>query len=343
MADQQVETTLSQAMEQAAKEVDSPKGATESADRSAASTPDPSKTGTEPPKAWEGPGWSKMWKEGGRKVLEKLATDPAFAEDYKHLLPEIDQVYNFAGRQGFEYGQMKKRFEPVADLLAAAEQNYALRGQSLPQALNQLFTVQQQLEQNPDQMLPYLGQQFKPRNPAEVVQALSQAWGVDLGQVAQSAPYIDPAIQNLVMPMYNRLQQMEQTHFQREQAERQRQYQMVEQEISAFESEKDESGLKHPFFRDVYQDMVVLVQMGRANSLSEAYDMATRYHPAAQEAKAKAAEQKALQDAARASAGTRQAVAANRNINGAASGQSANGNLSMREAMELADKQLGAR
>lgn len=342
MADQQVEKTLSEAMEQAAAEVDSPKGATEAADRSAAT--DPNAAPAEAPKPWEGPGWSKMWKEGGRKVLEKLATDPNFAEDYKHLLPEIDQVYNFAGRQGFEYGQLKKRFEPVADILAQAEQNYALRGMSLPQALNQLFTVQQQLEQNPDQMLPYLGAQFKPRNAAETIQALSQAWGVDLGQVAQSAPYIDPTVRDMVMPLFNRVQQMEQSAWSREQDERRRQYQAVENEISAFEFAKDESGNpKHPYFRDVYQDMVVLVQMGRANNLNEAYEMATRYHPAAQEARAKEAEAKALREAARTTSEAKQATQAARNINGSAKGNSQGGNLTMREAMELADKQLGAR
>jgi hypothetical protein len=116
---------------------------------------------------------------------------------------------------------------------------------------------------------------------------------------------------------------------------------MVEQEISAFESAKDESGNpKHPFFRDVYNDLVVLIQMGRANSLSDAYELATRYHPAAMEAKTKAAEAKALQDAARA---TTEAKQAPRNINGSARGNPGAEKLSMREAMELADKQLAAR
>lgn len=357
MSDQQVKT-LGDAMNEAASELDNrPESGTEAPEKPAKAEK-PEKRGVSglkttaeqikevatpaEVKKWEAPGWSKMWKEQSRQALEAFASGQGNEDHLKALTSELDQTYNYLGQRNQEFAQLNKRFGPVSELLTQAEQGFTMQGQSLQQGLQQMFAVSQSLANNPDQTLPWLAERYKPRDPASVLQMLSQVWGADLGQVAQSAPYIDPAVQGIVGPLLNRLQSIEQATWQQQQEYQRQQQEAVLNEIAAFENATDESGAaKHPYFRDVYDDMVMLISMGKAKSVNQAYDLATRFHPAVHESKAKQAEQQALAAAARTTATAKQASEASRNVNSSARGNRDAGNPNIMEAMKLADKQLG--
>lgn len=331
MADQQVKT-LDDAMAAADEEV-------QSAPVQEGEEPDTQ----EPERKWEAPGWAKQWKADNAKALEALATNPDTESYYKAIVDQVDPMYSYIGRRDQELAGYKKRYDPVGDVLAQAEHSFTMQGQSLQQGLGQLLAVSQSLASNPDQTLPWLGQLYKPRNPAQVIQALSQAWGADLGQLAQEAPYIDPQVQGLIAPLMNRLHQMEQSQFQSQQSHQMAEQQSLLNSITAFENAVDESGNpKHPYFREVANDMIMLAQMGRARNVDEAYALATRFHPGAQEAQAKQAETAALQAAARTTAASKQATSASRNVNSSARGnREGDETLTLDEAMARADKTLG--
>lgn len=353
MSDQQVKT-LGDAMQEAASELDNrPESGTEvdkpakaekrgvSALKTTAEQVREDAPTADDVKKWEAPGWTKMWKEQSRKALEAFASS-GNEEHLRALTGELDQTYNYIGQRNQEFALLNKRFGPVSELLTQAEQGFTMQGQSLQQGLQQMFAVSQSLANNPDQTLPWLAERYKPRDPASVLQMLSQVWGADLGQVAQSAPYIDPTVQGLVGPIINRLQSVEQAAWEQNQYFQRQQQEAVVNEIAAFEHATDESGnAKNPYFRDVYDDMVLLCQMGRAKTVQQAYDMATKFNPVAHESKAKQAEQQALALAARNTAATKQASDASKNINGSARGSRDAGNPNIMEAMKLADKQLG--
>jgi hypothetical protein len=93
----------------------------------------------------------------------------------------------------------------------------------------------------------------------------AQQFGVDLGVKPQGDSDIPPYIQ----PVIQRLNQLEGTFTQREQAERDRNQAEVNQEITAFAADP-----KHPHFNEVKVYMTALLNEGAAQSLQDAYDQA---------------------------------------------------------------------
>jgi hypothetical protein len=293
-------------------------------------------------KKWEGPGWTKRWKDEARKAAEALASNPELEPHWKALQAELDPVYSYIGQRDQMLHQYRQRFDPLNDMISPYEQNWRLQGMTVQQGLGQLLAYQDALARDPDSTLPQLAAMFKPRDAAKVIQALSQAWGADLGQVAQGAPYIDPQMQQMVMPLAQKLQQLEHQNWQREQQNLQQQQQFVLTQVDAFEQAVDEKGnKKHPFFREVFQDMLALAQMGRARNVEEAYELATRFHPTAMAWRAKEAEKQALANASRVNDASKQATDASRNVSGGKPNGRDRPVNTLHEAMRLADKQLG--
>lgn len=160
--------------------------------------------------------------------------------------------------------------------------------------------------------------QYVASNPKQGLLELAKTYGVDLSEAVQEQPYVDPAVQSL----QQKLSQFEQNqHYQRVQAEQAQQAQILA-EIQAFEEAQDESGNPaHPHFRDVYDDMIVLLQSGRFKDLQSAYDYATYGN---RDVRTRLAEQAAKQDAAKRAAEAQKAVEASKSVSSKSGGKSPN-------------------
>lgn len=291
-------------------------------------------------------GWTKQWKPESVKAAEYIANHPEMSAHWKALEAQVDDIYGRNGRTENELGRWRQQFGPVNDMLAPYVQAWQMQGMTPHQGLGQLLAYQDALARDPDTTLPQIAQMFKPRDAAKVLQALSQAWGTDLGQVAQGAPYVDPQVQQMVSPLMQELQALKAQTFQRDQMEMQnRQRQMLAQ-IDAFEQAKDDKGnLKHPLFRELFAPMVAhanaLMAQGVQFTVEDVYNQVFAWHPAAAEARAKQGANLAIQAAARTNDAAKQASDASRNI----AGSKANGHLppvnSRMEAMQRAARELG--
>lgn len=303
----------------------------------------------DPLSGWaEAPPWSKRWGKDSAKALRAYATDPNNGENWKHIGNELNKLYTDWGKQANEVGQLRSirdGYAPIHDMLQQANQRFTMQGMSLPQGLAQMFAVQQALEQNPDRMLADLVSAFKPKDAAKFIQGIAQSLGANLGDLANAAPYIDPQISQMVNPVMQRLQAIEQNLSTQQNAQIQAQQHFVYQQIQAFENAVDDTGQpKHPYLRDPEVFSLMLTAMNNGHTprdLSAAYEWATARHLPAIQAKAKAAEAVALREAARTTENSHQAKQASNNLNGsAARGRAGNDNPSMREAMAIAAKQL---
>ena len=292
-----------------------------------------------PAKPWEAPAYAKAWSEQRRKALEAIATREDLKDHWKELDGQLNDFNQWDGRRNWEIGQYRKRLEPVNDILQQMEAQYTRQGMSIQQGLGQLWQTAQDLSTNPDETMARISTMVRPRNPAQVLNFLAQTWGQNLGELVQSQPYVDPVIARELSQTKSALQQIMEQNQQRENAVRQQQYHALINHITEFEQAKDASGtLKHPYAAEVGQDMGLLLQTGRAQTLEQAYEIATKLHPKAQEERQKAAEKAAREAAARNTTDAEQARNAARNISSRANG-SQNRVASMGDAIALAEKQ----
>ena len=129
-------------------------------------------------------------------------------------------------------------------------------------------------------------------NPQGLIQEIAQSAGIDLNQLVEDQPYIDPNTRNL----QQEIQQLKQTigHFQQGQANQSAQ--AIQSEINAFAEAKDGNGnLAHPHLEKVAPVMAQLIQT-QGHDLQTAYDFAVQYNPEIQkEIQAQSEREKAKQ------------------------------------------------
>ena len=293
----------------------------------------------EPAKPWEAPKYAMAWKDQRRKALEAIATNDTLKDHWKELDGQLNEFHEWDSRRNWEIGNYRKRFDPVSDMIGQMDESYRRQGMSLQQGLGQLWQTAQDLSSNPDETMARISQMVKPRNPGQVLQFLAQTWGQNIGELAQGQPYIDPVIAKQLRETQSALQQVTRQNWERDQAARQQQYSALVNHITEFEQAKDASGnLKHPYAAEVGQDMGLLLQTGRAQSLEQAYEIATKLHPKAQEERQKAAEKAARETAARTTTDAEQARNAGRNIASKANGREHRA-ASMKDAILQAERQ----
>jgi hypothetical protein len=197
---------------------------------------------------------------------------------------ERDEKGRFVGKEG-EAPEVEAQPEapapaippdlaPIKEVLDHYKPLYEARGLPPAEAVRTLFAAQHALQ----------------TQPYEAIQALARDFGVDLTkfspQQAQHAPG-DPNYAALMQ----KVQQLEGTIVQREQAAEQAAAAQINQTIQQFAADP-----KHSHFPAVRTAMGALMQAGIADDLATAYDMACRAHPqvfqsiqkAEQEARAKA-------------------------------------------------------
>lgn len=300
------------------------------------------------PAQWQPPGWAKIWatqqgQEGRLKAIQALSENQDIAEHYKALSEGLDQFHKWDGERNVMIGRYRQAFDPISQIVGEMDQQYRRQGMSLQQGLGQLWQTAQDLATDPDATMARIGNVYKPRNAAQVLQYLAQAWGADLNQMVQQAPYIDPAVARQLNATQQQLRAITEERHREQQGQRMAQYNALIQHITQFETEKDASGnLKYPYAAEVGQEMGLLLQMGKANSLPMAYEMATKYHPKAQEDRQKAAEKAARDAAARATTEAEQAKSAARNVNGRPGARDTRPR-NMDEAVRRAEKQVYGR
>jgi hypothetical protein len=198
-------------------------------------------------------------------------------------------------------GQFAKGFEPIAKTLAEYRDSFESKGVSFQDGVKQLLDAQRMLD----------------RDPVSGIQALANAYGVDLGQSLQGQR--DPAI-NQLQAQVDRLT----SELTKARAERQQQAQTetafkqsaIEKTIADFSRDK-------PDFDSLEADIVANLQslhetnpeMSHTERLQAAYERAQWANPKSRQAlierQAKDLETKRLEEARRAAAAARNAGAIN--------------------------------
>lgn len=269
------------------------------------------------------PGWVKQWKKPSRAALRKLASMEGAADLLPDVYKEIESRYDYTGKTQAEYDKLKKRFDPYDQVLSTYEQQAAMRGIAPQIGLQQMMAVQDGLYRNPDQTIPWLLQQLKPNDAKAVVNAMARHWGVDLGQIAQAEPWIDPAVKQLVEPLQAQNRQMQSMMQNFYQQQYQQNAQAVAQSIAAFKNAQDENGNpKYPHYARLENSMAAIIRAEGLQDLEKLYEKAMWNDPELREeliqARAKSAELKAAQVSLDKNAQAEKAVVASRNISGSA-------------------------
>lgn len=305
----------------------------------------------DPLNGWnEAPAWAKRWSKEGQRALRTWATDPNSGEHWKHAGNELNKLYTDWGKQANEVGQLRQfaqGYAPIHDTLQQARQVWEMQGMTLQQGLAQQMAVAQALARDPDSTLAWLASIYKPKDAGKFIQAIAQATGADLNAAVQSAPYVDPTVTQMVNPLLQRLQGLEQHLMGQQQQQTQAQQQYVVQQIQAFENAVDDTGQpKHPYLRDpeVFQLMLFAMNSGQTpRDLAAAYEWATARHLPAIQKKAEDAQRKALQVAATTTETSQQAKVASNNLQGSAQGKARRNPPpnSIREAIRATAKAKG--
>jgi hypothetical protein len=146
---------------------------------------------------------------------------------------------------------------PIKEVLDHYKPLYEARGLPPAEAVRTLFAAQHALQ----------------TQPYEAIQALARDFGVDLTKFAPQQAQQPPGDPNYAALMH-KVQQLEGTIVQREQAAEQAAAAQINQTIQQFAADP-----KHVHFPAVRSMMGALMQAGIADDLATAYDMACRAHP----------------------------------------------------------------
>lgn len=299
----------------------------------AAPTPEPE---------WELPGWATTWDEPDQLALKQLRGLEPAKEHFDRLLGRIDKISTGFGRQGHEYGNYRRQMDPIAEVISPYVQQFQMNGMTPQQGLTQVLAFADSLARNPDQTFPQLATMYKPSNAGQVIQALAQAWGADLGQVTQEQPYIDPVIQEMVGGVAQELRSIKEWKYQQEQYARSAQQAAVLHQLDAFTNAKDETGApKYPHLDRLQNQMAAIINSGLVDrrdheAIAKAYTMAFRLDP---DLSNDDAEKRALAAAARQTATATKAADASRNVSGKPNGRDT-APSTLEEALAAAERQF---
>ena len=314
----------------------------EPTDKALATPPEP------PTPAFELPQWAAKWSEPARTALQAIGGIQHNKGHIDPILKQIEEMNLFSGRREQEYGEYKKSVDPVYQVLQPLAASYQLQGMSLQQGVSQLVEGAKFVATNPDDAFPYFANMYRPRDPATAVQSIAKQWGVDLGQIVQEQPYIDPTVQALLNPLQQKLAAIEQQSQQQQwQAQEQARAQQeaiqkaIVEKLASLEVQKDESGsLRFPHLAKVFDDIVLLANTGRYQTIEDAYDRAVLMNPELSQSVVKDAEQKAIKEALARSENVKKEARANQNVGGKGKKSETPQGKSLTDAATLAYNQL---
>jgi hypothetical protein len=300
------------------------------------------------PKAFELPSYAKAWPETARNALLALGNAKHNRSHLDPILSQHEELNRYIERKNQEHATYRRDVDPIYETLKQLEPQYRLQGMDLRTGVAQMAEGFKFVAADPDQAFPYFAGRFTPRDPASAVMGIAKAWGVDLGQVTQEQPWVDPSVQALLSPLQQQLAEVRQFTEQQRQAQeqqayaaRQRDQEAIVAKLESLEQQKDESGnLRFPHLATVFDDIVVLANTGRFKTIEDAYDRAVLMNPELAQGviadRAKAAEQKAIQEAAARTSAAQQEASANRSIAGNGRRVEGSAKLSLQDAAERA-------
>lgn len=273
------------------------------------------------PKPFELPGYTARWNQAARDALKAAYGLPEAQKHLEPILAQLDETNRYVTTKEQETKRFQEQVGPVWDIIGPLESQYRMQGMTLQQGVGQLVEAAKFVANDPDQAFPWFSAMYTPQNPAKAVEAMAKQWGVNLGQLVEEAPYVDPHIQSLVSPLEQRLREFEARISEQDQQSRRAQQQQLINAVAELEQMKDEAGnLRYPHLNDIAPDLMLIANSGRAKDFDSAYAMAVRMNPElssqVEAERAKAAEEKAIQEAASRSASAQQQAAANRNVAG---------------------------
>lgn len=304
---------------------------------------------------WEPPAFTARWSENARNAIKEFGGAVHNRKFLEPILGQFEEHNKRYTQHQQEFADYRKNLDPVYSVLQPLERDYKLQGMSLQQGVSQLVEGARFVATDPDQAFPYFAGQYKPRDPASAVLGIAQAWGVDLGNLVQEQPYIDPSVQALLTPLQKQLAEIRQFTEQQRQSQEQQsfqaqqyQQQLIVNKLVELEQQKDESGnLRFPHIAAVMDDIALLAERGRFDNFEKAYDHAVLMNPelskSVVEQRTKTAEQKAIQEAAARTKAAQREAQSNRSIAG--NGRPTEGvkNLSLRETAAEAFRELSAK
>ncbi len=297
---------------------------------------------------WEPPAFTSRWSESARNALKEFGGASHNRKFLDPILGQFEEHNKKHTQHQQEFSDYRKTVDPVYNVLRDLEPSYRIQGMSLEQGVSQLVEGAKFVATNPDQAFPYFAGMYRPQNPAEAVLGIAKQWGVDLGQLTQEQPYIDPTVQALLAPMQQELAYFRNAESQREQAARQRAHQeqvqlqnAVVEKLTALETQKDESGnLRFPYLKDVFDDILLLANSGRVKTIEDAYDRAVQMNPELAQSAVKNAEQRAINEAAARSQAVLHESQANRSVTGKGRREEGAPNLTLRQTATEAYREL---
>jgi demethoxyubiquinone hydroxylase (CLK1/Coq7/Cat5 family) len=119
-------------------------------------------------------------------------------------------------------------------------------------------------------------------DPQALIQEVAQFANIDLNQIVEEQPYIDPHVDKQLRTLQQQNQQLQQTIGGFQQGQTQQQQQAINEQINQFAEAVDDSGQQlHPHFDAVVQDMAMLIQMPNngIDDLDSAYQKAVLINP----------------------------------------------------------------
>lgn len=125
--------------------------------------------------------------------------------------------------------------------------------------------------------LSYTLATVSPKERGAILKGIAQQYGG--ADFSDPNPEQDKANQAL-QPLVNEINQLKQALAAQRDTEQQRQTQTLEQQVTSFAAETDETGAyKHPYFEEVKGLMAALLESGQAKQLGDAYALAVKAHP----------------------------------------------------------------
>lgn len=301
---------------------------------------------------WEPPAFTARWSENARNAIKEFGTATHNRKYLEPILGQFEEHNKRYTQHQQEFSDYRKNIDPVYSVLQPLEQNYRLQGMSLQQGVSQLVEGAKFVATDPDQAFPYFAGMYRPRNPADAVMGIAQAWGVDLGNLAQEQPYVDPTYQALLAPLQKKLDEVTQFTEQQRHAQtqeqvraRQHQQQLIVDKLKELEEQKDEAGnLRFAHLNTVFPDIELLANTGRFKTIEEAYDHAVMMNPELSQSvmagRSKAAEQKAILEATEKSKAIQREASSNRSVAGKGRPTEGNPNLTLRQTATEAYREL---
>jgi len=307
---------------------------------------------------WSAPKWTQQWKKESLGALSKLAELDPEGSHLSPVLKEVEDRYDYSGKLQKDYENYRKRYDQYGDVLGNLEQRFAFQGIPGPAGLQQLAMWADYIQRDPDQALMQLASQFKPRDVKALVENLAKNFGVDLGQVAQGQPWVDPAVKQMLDQQLTPLQQQNQQLMQMLQGTYATQFNQAQytiaNHIKAFTEAKDDQGNpKYPYYQKLEPIMAAIIRSSgpimdiRQINLEQLYEQAAWNDPETREKmmtdRARKAEAQAIKDANESNRQAEEASRASRNVNGGASPKTKPKGGNLREIMKEENRRLANR